>query len=439
MEGAGRRGISCRADGRVHERRRALGCGIGYQRGASTAPVVEQSAVPFTDCGEACEGEIDGAKYRILLPDEWNGTLLLYSHGYRNPVPVPPDYESPTLPRRALAGLQRRWCPAGPQPAEQGLCAGRLGLGQQRLGRRRTGSRRTPTCTSSSATRWASRSACTPGATASVGWSRWRPSEANPDWVSGAAPLVRGRRRNRAEHGPGPRRPVRHAGADRSVLPADGVRVGECRRVAVHLGCSARCCDEAASTKDRANVLALALLADARLQTQSQDGSTIDSQIQAAAEAALIALRFGTVAPVGDRATLRGQHLGQHRHRLRRAGSRRRTVALLDEVGGPGTAKRIIAALDEGERVCVRSGGGEGPPARVAVSPPARSRFPPSPCTPPPIRWSRCRTRPCCVTHRARPTTSSSSSPWHLTPTRASPGRPMVPGTASSPRTPGSA
>ena len=68
----------------------------GESAQSSTAPAVEQSAVPFTDCGEACEGEIDGAKYRILLPDEWNGTLLLYSHGYRNPVPVPPDYESPT-------------------------------------------------------------------------------------------------------------------------------------------------------------------------------------------------------------------------------------------------------------------------------------------------------------------------------------------------------
>lgn len=27
-------------------------------------------------------GEIDGAKYRVEVPDQWNGTLVLYSHGY---------------------------------------------------------------------------------------------------------------------------------------------------------------------------------------------------------------------------------------------------------------------------------------------------------------------------------------------------------------------
>lgn len=27
-------------------------------------------------------GEIDGAKYRVEVPDRWNGTLVLYSHGY---------------------------------------------------------------------------------------------------------------------------------------------------------------------------------------------------------------------------------------------------------------------------------------------------------------------------------------------------------------------
>ena len=68
-------------------RRRRPGSASGSQ-----TPLAEPSAVAFTDCAEACEGEIDGAKYKILLPKEWNGTLLLYSHGYRSPVSVPPDY-----------------------------------------------------------------------------------------------------------------------------------------------------------------------------------------------------------------------------------------------------------------------------------------------------------------------------------------------------------
>ena len=49
--------------------------------------------VPFTGCGQvACEGTLDGAKYTIQLPARWNGTLLLFSHGYRAVQPSPPDF-----------------------------------------------------------------------------------------------------------------------------------------------------------------------------------------------------------------------------------------------------------------------------------------------------------------------------------------------------------
>lgn len=40
--------------------------------------------VAFTPCGSggfACAGDIDGAPYDIRLPETWNGTLLIYSHG----------------------------------------------------------------------------------------------------------------------------------------------------------------------------------------------------------------------------------------------------------------------------------------------------------------------------------------------------------------------
>jgi pimeloyl-ACP methyl ester carboxylesterase len=50
------------------------------------------TAVPFTGCGKvACTGTLDGAKYEIDMPRTWNGTLLLFSHGYRAAQPVPPD------------------------------------------------------------------------------------------------------------------------------------------------------------------------------------------------------------------------------------------------------------------------------------------------------------------------------------------------------------
>lgn len=37
---------------------------------------------------ELCSGVINNAKFKIMTPDNWNGSLLIYSHGYRLPVPV---------------------------------------------------------------------------------------------------------------------------------------------------------------------------------------------------------------------------------------------------------------------------------------------------------------------------------------------------------------
>ncbi|MGI8760521.1 MAG: hypothetical protein ACR2LF_04315 [Jatrophihabitantaceae bacterium] len=65
---------------------------------ASTPVSARQSAVrsssndvAFKNCASNCTGEIDGAKYRIALPSKWNGTLLLYSHGYRFASPIPAE------------------------------------------------------------------------------------------------------------------------------------------------------------------------------------------------------------------------------------------------------------------------------------------------------------------------------------------------------------
>ena len=47
-------------------------------------PTDESQDVAFTPCrpgGFACTGDIDGAPYDIRLPETWNGTLLIYSHG----------------------------------------------------------------------------------------------------------------------------------------------------------------------------------------------------------------------------------------------------------------------------------------------------------------------------------------------------------------------
>lgn len=71
------------------------GCSVHHSTPLSSRQKDVQSAdlnVKVKDCGDQCIGEIDGAKYSIKLPKQWNGTLLLYSHGYRFAQPAPPDF-----------------------------------------------------------------------------------------------------------------------------------------------------------------------------------------------------------------------------------------------------------------------------------------------------------------------------------------------------------
>ena len=37
------------------------------------------------------EGTLNRADYKILVPDPWNGTLLVYAHGYYGKFPDEPD------------------------------------------------------------------------------------------------------------------------------------------------------------------------------------------------------------------------------------------------------------------------------------------------------------------------------------------------------------
>ncbi len=65
--------------------------------GSATQTTVRDTnnEVPFNGCSEevTCTGTLEGANYEILLPTQWNGTLLIYSHGYRNAQPAPPDFQ----------------------------------------------------------------------------------------------------------------------------------------------------------------------------------------------------------------------------------------------------------------------------------------------------------------------------------------------------------
>src|SRR5262245_49671497 len=39
-------------------------------------------------------GEINGAPYRIVVPANWNGTLLVYAHGYRDKADHPGEVDN---------------------------------------------------------------------------------------------------------------------------------------------------------------------------------------------------------------------------------------------------------------------------------------------------------------------------------------------------------
>lgn len=59
-------------------------------------PLARQSSddVAFTGCDQVrCSDTLNGAAYEIKMPTTWNGTLLLYSHGYRYAQPAPPNFE----------------------------------------------------------------------------------------------------------------------------------------------------------------------------------------------------------------------------------------------------------------------------------------------------------------------------------------------------------
>jgi pimeloyl-ACP methyl ester carboxylesterase len=63
----------------------AAGCSGGSDDDSEPA-----SVALGTSCAKiACAGELNGARYRVELPRTWNGTLLIFSHGYRQAHDVP--------------------------------------------------------------------------------------------------------------------------------------------------------------------------------------------------------------------------------------------------------------------------------------------------------------------------------------------------------------
>ncbi len=319
-------------------------CTGASSQGSGSSPTSE-APVQAKSCSEvACEGSLDGARYRILLPQRWNGTLLLYSHGYRFAQPVPPDFATPATD-------------AVPAPGED-VAKALLDDGYALAG------------SSYSRNGWA----VPEGVRADeqlyaffaqqVGTPRrvylWGDSlgglvtetlaEKAPPWVSGAAPLcgVLGGTNENLDVGLDVSYAVK-------TLLVPGLRLTgyPSHDAAVAQWQAAQRAVVAAVTGggDRAaRVALLAALVDAPDQTSRFDGSTPESQLGASAESAITGLGYSTYGRYEIEQRVGGNpssNIG--RDYAERIDDAERTR--IDGLGGAGTTDRLLALLASGRRV----------------------------------------------------------------------------------------
>jgi len=313
--------------------------------------------VALNGCGEVeCTGEIDGAAYEIVLPETWNGTLLLYSHGYRQAQAAPPDFETPSTE---------------PEPAP-GWSSGQQEVGQALLdqGYALAGS-------AYSSNGWAVAEGIEAGEklhdffVAQVGEPDrtyvWGDSlgglvtqvlaERNPDWVSGAAPLC-------------------------GVLAGPALNLDLALDVAYSVKTllypelkltGFASWDEAVRNWEGAygavlaagsdistgvpKILLTAALADAPTKTKTYDGSTVESQVRARAEALLTAVGYATFGRYDIEQRFGGNPSGNDGvdYSTRVSPEERDLI----ETVSAGSTDALLAQLDEGARVSADAGARE--------------------------------------------------------------------------------
>jgi hypothetical protein len=300
--------------------------------------------LPVPDCDEvACAGKLAGARYEIRLPETWNGTLLLYSHGYRNVAVSPPDYAEPATDAAAAPTdetaevlLAQGYALAGSSYARNGWAV-QDGVAANedlyRYFRDRVGR-------PDRLYVWGD----------SLGGLITQTfAEKHPDWVSGAAPMcgvLAGLNLNF------------DLGLDLSFavktllypeMKLTGF-TGHAEAVAVYRAARDRV---VAAARDRgpgvAKVLTLAALLDAPTRTARFDGSGPVSRVSAAVEAVLTGLGFATFARYEVEQRVGGNPSGNAgTDYARRISPAER--ALIDAVS-PGATRRYVAALSRYPRV----------------------------------------------------------------------------------------
>lgn len=306
-----------------------------------------------------CTASVDGAQLEVVVPARWNGTLLLYSHGYRSAQPTPPDL---------------RPVSTSPEPAP-GWSSGDRTVGDALLARGYAiaGS-------SYASNGWAVADGVRAGEDV-YAWVRdhvgrpdrvyaWGDSlgglvttvlaERHPDWVTGSAPLCGAL----AGTVPNMDLALDVGYAVRELIwPQMTVRGFTSYQDAVDTfrGAASRVLAAARDVRGggAAAVLFVDAVVDGPTRTRTYDGATPASAVAAAAEGVLTALSFETFARYDLEQRLGGDpstNVGTD-YAARISAADRQRVDALD----PGATTRLLAALARGRRVAA------DPAARAAA------------------------------------------------------------------------
>lgn len=322
-------------------------CGSG-----STAIPPQRSAssnVSFNSCASvACTGTMGGAAYTIVMPKKWNGTLLIYSHGYRQAAAAPPDFAPVDTKAEAAPSYGDGSNVVGQALLDQGYAI--AGSAYKTNG-------------------WAVADGvtadedlhdffvqhiATPNRTIVWGDSLGGLitevlAEKHPEWVDGAVPLCG------VLAGP-------NMNLDLALDVAYAIKTliypalkldGYSSYAEAVANWEAAAKAIVAAGKDTANgvpkIIMVASLVDAPGKTETYDGSTITSQVEAYAESALTALGYGTFGRYDIEQRVGGnpsQNVGVD-YSKRISASERALIELVS----PGATDKMLAELAAGQRI----------------------------------------------------------------------------------------
>lgn len=322
-------------------------CGSGS--GATPSQRSSSRDVGFNTCASvACTGSLGGAAYTIAMPKKWNGTLLIYSHGYRQAAPAPPDFAAVDTKAEAAPGYGDGDNSVGAALLAQGFAI--AGSAYKSNG-------------------WAVadgvaadedlhdffvQHVATPDRTIVWGDSLGGlitevVAEKHPEWVDGAVPLcgVLG--------GPNINLDLAFdvAYAIKTLIYPQLKLTGYASYDEAVANWEGAAKAIVAAGKDTANgvpkILMVASLVDAAGKTETYDGSTITSQVEAYAESVLTALGYGTFGRYDIEQRVGGnpsQNTGVD-YSKRISASERALIELVS----PGATDKMLAQLAAGERV----------------------------------------------------------------------------------------